>query len=416
MTDVNHAQSDYGPLSTQRSDAAEALDHGGGVLRLAPAWVPRAFCVPGRRLKLHDRDYFALGGARGGIDERWLGSATRADNGPLTGEHEGESLVLGPGGTFLPLSSVVQDLGSELIGERLWDTFGAWTVYSKFFDNAGPLPFHVHHSDELAARVGRRGKPEAYYFPPELNNHTGSMPVSYFGLRPGTAQSEFLERLRRFGQDGDNRVTELSLGYRLELGTGWDIPPGVLHAPGSVLTYEPQAASDVFAMCESWTSCRTLSDDLLWKDVPERERGNFDYILEILDWELNIDPHFAQNRFMRPFDATRVDEFHEEWIVYRSSAFSAKRLTVPPGRVATVRDLAAYGAICVQGRGRFGHWPVEAPTTIRFGQLTNDEFFVSEEAAGRGIRIVNESDTQDLVILKHFGPGNPENTAANASS
>ena len=47
-----------------------ALEQGKGILRLAPNWVPRSFCVPGRRIKLHPDDYYALGGERGGLDER----------------------------------------------------------------------------------------------------------------------------------------------------------------------------------------------------------------------------------------------------------------------------------------------------------------------------------------------------------
>ena len=53
-----------------------------GVLRLTPTWVPRAFCRPGKRIKLHPDDYYALGAARGGIDERWFSSTTHAENGP----------------------------------------------------------------------------------------------------------------------------------------------------------------------------------------------------------------------------------------------------------------------------------------------------------------------------------------------
>ena len=52
------------------SIANKALEQGKGILRLAPNWVPRSFCVPGRRIKLHPDDYYALGGERGGIDER----------------------------------------------------------------------------------------------------------------------------------------------------------------------------------------------------------------------------------------------------------------------------------------------------------------------------------------------------------
>ena len=48
--------------------AQKALEQGKGILRLAPTWVPRSFCVPGRRIKLHPDDYYVLGGVRGGID------------------------------------------------------------------------------------------------------------------------------------------------------------------------------------------------------------------------------------------------------------------------------------------------------------------------------------------------------------
>jgi hypothetical protein len=45
---------------------------------------------------------------------------------------------------------------------------------------------------------------------------------------------------------------------------------------------------------------------------------------------------------------------------------------------------------------------------IRFGAMTEDELFVAAEAAARGVRIENLSETDPLVILKHFGPGNPD--------
>jgi hypothetical protein len=72
----------------------KAFEQGKGILQLAPNWVPRSFCIPGRRIKLHPDDYYALGGIRGGIDERWFSSTTPADNGPLTGENEGLSEVV----------------------------------------------------------------------------------------------------------------------------------------------------------------------------------------------------------------------------------------------------------------------------------------------------------------------------------
>ena len=108
------------------NNAAKALAQGKGILRLAPTWVPRSFCVPGRRIKLHPDDYYVLGGARGGIDERWLSSTTPAKNGPLTGENEGLSAVVySEGGKEeqLLLIDVIEELKGEVIGDRFLITW-----------------------------------------------------------------------------------------------------------------------------------------------------------------------------------------------------------------------------------------------------------------------------------------------------
>jgi len=274
-----------------------------------------------------------------------------------------------------------------------------------------PIPFHVHPDDANSARVGQLVKPEAYYYPPQLNNHLAEQPISFLGLQPGITADALKERLEWFGRGGDNRITELSLGYRTQLGTGWDIPGGVLHAPGSACTYEPQAASDVLCMCESWSNNREVPEELLWKDVPAHRVGDLDYIIELLDWDKNIDPNFAVTRRLVPFETAESaadggGAYVDKWIVFKSPMFSAKELTVKPGQAVTVTDTDAYGVIVVQGHGRFGTYPASAATLIRFGQLTEDEFFVSEPAAQSGVRIVNESQTEDLVMLKNFGPGN----------
>ena len=42
------------------------------------------------------------------------------------------------------------------------------------------------------------------------------------------------------------------------------------------------------------------------------------------------------------------------------------------------------------------------PTLIRYGQLTSDEFFITEKAAKDGVTISNHSNDEEIVILKHF--------------
>ena len=125
-----------------------------------------------------------------------------------------------------------------------------WNLLCKFFDNMGPIPHHMHQSDEHARRVGRRGKPEAYYFPPQYNPTDNNFPYTFMGLEPGTTKAQVRRCLENWNT-GDNGITHLSRAYRLERGSGWQIDPGILHAPGSLLTYEPQVNSDVFAMFQS---------------------------------------------------------------------------------------------------------------------------------------------------------------------
>jgi hypothetical protein len=178
-------------------------------------------------------------------------------------------------------------------------------------------------------------------------------------------------------------------------------------------TYEPQKASDVFAMYQSLTGDQIVPKELLWKDTPKNKLDDVNHLLSVIDWDLNVDPNFQQNRFMRPKPVYPVKEmakqgFTENWICYKSTAFSAKELTVQPGATVTIKDNAAYGFIMMQGHGTMGVWDIETPTMIRYGQLTYDEFFVTEQAAKEGVTITNPSQADPIVMLKHFGPGNPD--------
>ena len=401
-----------------RALAQRALDQGNGIVRLAPAWVPRVFCVPGRRIKLHPDDYFALGTNRGGLDERWFASTTPADNGPLTSENEGlNSIVVEDGGRTekVLLRDAVDELQEAIIG-KLWEPYRGWPMFSKFFDNQAALPLHIHHRDEHAARVRASGKPEAYYFPPQVNNHGGDFPYTFFGIAPGVTKDQVREALKNFGA-GDNRITDLSVAYRLKPGTGWDLPPGILHAPGSLCSYEPQKASDVFALYESLTGDVVIPEPLLWKDCPEDESGNLDYLVDVIDWDANVDPEFRAKHFMEPIPvddlaAMQGEGYEDRWVCYKSLDFSAKELTILPGATVTVKDGGAYGLIVLQGHGTMGTWDIETPALIRFGQLTYDEFFVSEAAAKEGVTITNPSKADPIVMLKHFGPDAHDNMPA----
>lgn len=390
-----------------RNIIERALNEGKGVMRLAPNWVPRSFCRPGRRLRLHPDDYFALGLERGGIDERWFSSTTPADNGPGTPENEGLSFIVAADGQQARLIDAVSEFKGEIIGEALYAKYGKWPMYSKFFDNKGPLPHHIHHNDEYAAKVGEAGKPEMYFFPAQYNNYGAEYPMTFFGFNPGTTKEEVRDALAAFTK-GDNKLLSLSRAYNIDVDTGWDVPPGVMHAPASLCTYEPQFASDVYAMYQSVLYFdHVVGEELLWKNCPEDKKGDFDYLVEVMDWDLNVDPYFYKNRRMAPIPAADMQEtakagYLDEWICYKCPVIGARRLTILPGQSVKFKDKVAYGLICVQGHGSINGMELSSPNMIRYGELTNDEYFVTENASKEGVIFTNNSTSEPLVVLRHF--------------
>ena len=395
-----------------RSSIQEAIGAGRGILRLEPCWVPRSFMIPGRRLKLHPDDLYAFGAHRGGINERWFSSTTKASNGPATLEDEGLSYVRLDGGKRFLFKEAMDTAGDLLLGSDVIGREGGWNLLCKFFDNLGPIPHHMHQSDEIAKLVGQRGKPEAYYFPPQYNLTENNFPYTFMGLEPGTTKDDVRRCLENWNK-GDNGILFHSRAYRLQPGAGWQINPGILHAPGSLVTYEPQVSSDVFAMFQSEVEGRVVDWSLLTKDVLPEYHHDLDYLVGMLDWNANVNPEFGKTNKVFPIPVRALDGMQdggycEKWITYGTGYYSAKELTVIPGRTVNIRDSAAYGLILTQGHGTLGEFDVAAPAMIRFGEMTEDELFVTADAAKEGVRITNRSATDPLVILKHFGPGNPD--------
>ena len=390
-----------------RPTVESALEQSGGVLRLAPCWVPRSFLHPGKRLKLHPDDLYALGLNRGGIDERWFGSTTEAANEGRQND-EGLSYVIFEGKRLL-LRDAVRECGAGIVGKTIWDKYRRWPVYSKFFDNMGPIPHHMHQSDEQAKLVGQEGKPEAYYFPAQHNNVGNNFPYTFFGLNPGTTRQQVRKCLEDWNK-GDNGILDLSQAYRLKPGTGWLVPPCVLHAPGSLCTYEPQWGSDVFGMYQSLVEGREVPWSLLVKDMPPDRHHDLDYLVDQLDWEQNTDPNFKANHYLEPIPAadTSAEGYMDKWICYGRvkgwQPVTAKELTVNPGVKCKVRDNGAYGLTVMQGEGRINRLRVSCPKLIRFYDLTEDEAFVTESAAKAGVTYENTSGAEPLVVLRYFGP------------
>src|SRR6266568_7575436 len=101
-----------------RSIVEAELSRTGGLVRLAPNWVPRSFLQPGLRIKLHPDDTYAYGANRGGIDERWFASTTvTANEGRAADEGLNYCVV---GNERFTLRKAVEDCGATIIGKAIW--------------------------------------------------------------------------------------------------------------------------------------------------------------------------------------------------------------------------------------------------------------------------------------------------------
>jgi hypothetical protein len=389
-----------------------ALGKGKGVLRLAPTWVPRTFIYPGRRMKLAEEDLYVHGPTRGGISERWFASTVQAQNGPGTPEDEGLSYVVGTNGKQFLLREAVAARGQEMIGAKMFKKYGKWPNYAKFFDPMGAIAHHLHHREEHAKLVGQEHKPEAYYFPKELNANPNIFPYTFMGLEPGTTRQAIIDCLEqwRSGKVGDNGILDFSRAFRLKPGTGWQMPAGILHAPGSMLIFEVLWGSDVFAMFQSMIENRPVDWSWLTGSVPADKTQDLEFIVDLIDWEGSTNPRFKESHYLEPILTAGGGKagFTDKWVIYGKmhgqDLFSAKELTVTPGSSVVLKDGAACGLICTQGHGKLGVHDIEAPNYIRYGETTNDEFFISDAAAQTGVKVTN-TGSQSLTLIRYFGPG-----------
>jgi len=231
-----------------------------------------------------------------------------------------------------------------------------------------------------------------------------NFPYTFMGFEPGTTKGQVRKCLENWNK-GDNGILDLSKAYRLKVGSGWLIDPCILHAPGSLCTYEPQWGSDVFGMYQSLVEGREVPWSLLVKDMPKKHHKDLDFIVDQLDWNKNIDPKFKEHHYLEPVPVadTRSEGYVERWIVYGKidgeQLFTAKELTVQPGQKATVKDNGANSIICVQGEGRIDKMKLSSPKMIGFHELTEDEVFVTESAAKAGVTYENTSTTEPRATM-----------------
>jgi hypothetical protein len=379
-------------------EAMKALiDKNKGILRLKPAWVARDFLPPGKRLGLPEELYNL--GERGGICERWIGSTTAADN-RIKVPDEGLSMIDLGTGQEISLKDAVDHCPDLILGTEYSKNHDGLGRLPKIFDYAFRLPYHLHQMQKDAEKVGCKSKEEAYYFPEGVD--MGAEPDTYFGVHPCIRDKQKFDVLLPALQNwNDDSILQHSRAYRQCPDDGFHVPAGILHAPGSALTIELQEDSDVFAMLQAKTGGQFISKDLLYKDFSQEDKTRLKEkaVLHMIDWELNGDPYFYENRHTPPIliENNQFDSFEEYWIFYNTQKFSGKKLVVKPGGKTLSVENGVYNILVWQGKGSVGGFDIEA---FNFG---NDELLICGQRAVEGIEVQN-TGSENLILFKFFGP------------
>jgi len=367
------------------------LNKAGGLLRLKPTFVARDLYPALGRLGLKDPS----AGERGWLCERWIASCVEADN-PIPVKHEGLSFIVPSEDevemSFLQALALRPErlLGKEYAGAHQ-NRFG---VLTKLLDIGLPIPWHLHAGEEDARRYwGKNPKEEAYYFL-EVDN-PGPLPYSHLGVHPDVNPEDLLPLLQRWD---DDKVLDLSPAYRLNVGEGFHIFPGVPHAPGTALTLEIQEESDVYNVFQAVYYGRRFSKEaLLLRGLPDERAA-----LRLIDWEKSKRPDFYRAYHTVPERIRRAEgeeEGTESWVFspQRTRKFSGKEVRIPPGKTFRSQEPGAYAFFLWKGEGSLNGQEVRA------GDPSKDEVFVTAELATR-LHVVTNTGREEMVFYKIFGP------------
>jgi hypothetical protein len=398
----------------------DLLSETDGIIELQPEFVPRDFLLPGRRLGIACEDHYAYGPHRGALSERWIGSCTTCDNGPLTLRFEGISKAVYRG-QRIPLTWLCREAPQQVLG-HLAALFGVVPgYYNKLFDFLRHIPHHLHQQalksfvDGKPCMLGtqRMGKHEGYKHLTHYNHPmmAGEQVGTWFGLRPGTTVEDLVRAFSEW-QVCDNRILRLAQAQLIGPHVNWFVPSDYLHAPGPMITEEPQEGTDVFSMFQNIVEGKYTPDVLLKKNFDPAIQNDPEALAAAVDLELNAkDP----TEFMIfPSLKQAGPEFSESWEVFGRDPHSGYvpfvllETVIGPRKSVTLSGETFHSVFCVEGAGQLstpdGRKPraIRAPRVFRFGEQSYDEYLITAERAKAGVRYENTSDTP-LVLHRCFG-------------
>lgn len=374
----------------------QELNRTGGVLRLRPAYARRLYrdggrlggrgTKPGatwiRREKLY-------------VPERWIASTSVAVN-PFPRAKEGLSVVNIPGAEFTLRDALAACPDLLLGAEYAAAHDNEFRVLAKILDGYEPIPFHVHASDSDSDSDLKRhprwfkghrfGKTEAYYF---LEAPKGAYPYTHVGLHEGVNAKHLLAAIWK----GRDFVIDLSPVFHQRYATGFFMPAGLPHSPGTALTLEIQQPSDVCTLLEKRPvfGVDDFTPHQQHPGIPNLERA-----LQLIDFKEATRRDVIEKHQITPELIRRNKGAEEHWIYPPrfTAEFSGKRLRIASGRSFECRERGPYAVFVWRGQGRVTRHEFRA----RRGQ---DEFLVSNALALSAHRYESTGDGP-LELFKIF--------------
>ncbi len=364
---------------------ATIAEHG-GVLRVHATLVPTTFFPVLNRLGLEDPS----AGSRGVYGERRVGSSfpARGHEG-LSGE--GINDVELSDGQTAGLAEVMQERGDVLLGAEYAAAHnGRFGLLAKVVDIGETFRCHFHAHDVDAKRLWNSlGKEEAHFY--LETDDLGPRPYSHLGFHPDVTREDLLPALEDWC---DDRVVDLEPGYRLNVGEGFHLKPGVPHAPGTALIIELQQESNVINYLQGASGSQTMDKSWLYSDLPDEMA-----VLDLINWEEATRPDFYSHYHNKPAVISDAAGAREVWAFHPKMThnFSGKELRLTPGAQHRSRENGAYALMAWKGQGTVADVPVQA------GDLKRDELFVGFETATAD-HVIKNTGHAELVVYKLFGP------------
>ncbi len=361
---------------------SKELDNNNGILRFKPNYVARPLYPAGGRLGL-DKIYVE---GRGWISERWLASAVSILGTDYNGLSE---LAIKDSKIFF--RDALKILPERLLGKSYAKRYGnRFGVLTKILDPGIQIPLHLHAGEEYAKKYWNSNpKEEAYYYLDHSDR--GSTPYIHLGFHSDVTEDEILELLKRWS---DDKILDLSPAYRCNVGEGFHVLAGVVHAPCTLLTLEVQEESDVATILQAKVYNRIISKEQYLLNGPKSEEE----VLKLIDWNTCRDVKFYRKYHTIPENIESSKEFTEKWIFSprNTRKFSGIELRVAPNTKLKMSRKGAFLLFVWRGRGKING------VEIVGGDPYRDELFVSYDAAEEHI-VINEGK-EDLIIYEIFGP------------